>query len=93
MSTALGAHRVETHYGADFEVTAEVLARESQTPTQKILEAFWIQVTRPKLNRREECLTIKAVYKVGLPPVSLNHIQSGKLTGPLLASKWSRGSE
>ncbi|XGW33962.1 hypothetical protein V3C99_018028 [Haemonchus contortus] len=58
VSSALGAHRVESHCRADFEITAAVLARESQTPARKTLEVFWIQVARPKMDRKEEGITI-----------------------------------
>ncbi|XGW17788.1 hypothetical protein V3C99_002406, partial [Haemonchus contortus] len=57
-STALGSHRIQKHNGDDFEVTVEVVAQESQVCARKTLEAFWIQVTNPKMNRREECLAI-----------------------------------
>ncbi|XGW03292.1 hypothetical protein V3C99_014911 [Haemonchus contortus] len=57
-STALGAHRVQNHNGGVFEVTVEVVAQEPQLCARKSLEAFWIQATNPKMNRREECLTI-----------------------------------
>ncbi|XGW34489.1 hypothetical protein V3C99_018419 [Haemonchus contortus] len=57
-STALGTHRIQKQNGGVFEVTVEVLAQESQPCARKTLEAFWIQVTNPKMNRREECLAI-----------------------------------
>uniref|UniRef100_A0A7I4Y8Y3 Reverse transcriptase domain-containing protein n=1 Tax=Haemonchus contortus TaxID=6289 RepID=A0A7I4Y8Y3_HAECO len=57
-STALGSHRIQKHNGGVFEVTVEVVAQESQLCACKTLEAFWIQVTDPKMNRREECLAI-----------------------------------
>ena len=56
--TPLGAHRVENHAGADFEVTVKILAYETRTPARKTLEAFWIRARNPKMNRKEECLTI-----------------------------------
>ncbi|VDO27964.1 unnamed protein product [Haemonchus placei] len=57
-STALGSHRMRKHNGGGFEVTVEVVAQESELWARKTLEAFWIQVTDPKMNRREECLAI-----------------------------------
>ena len=57
-STPLGAHRVRNHAGADFEVSVKILAYEARTPARKTLEAFWIRAQNPKMNRKDECLTI-----------------------------------
>ena len=57
-STPLGAHRISTHSGDDFEVAVKILAHEPQTSARKILEAFWINTKNPKINRKEECLSI-----------------------------------
>uniref|UniRef100_A0A7I5EDX8 Uncharacterized protein n=1 Tax=Haemonchus contortus TaxID=6289 RepID=A0A7I5EDX8_HAECO len=57
-STALGCHRLQSHNGDDFEVIVEVVARETQTAASKTLEAFWIRVRHPKMNRRGGCVAI-----------------------------------
>ncbi|XGW07210.1 hypothetical protein V3C99_017044, partial [Haemonchus contortus] len=57
-STALGSHRIRKHNGGVFVVNVEVVAQESELCARKTLEAFWIQVTDPEMNRREECLAI-----------------------------------
>ena len=57
-NTPLGTHRAQKHNGDDFEVTVRILAQESKTSTRKTLEAFWINFKNPKMNRKDECLTI-----------------------------------
>ena len=57
-STPLGAHRISTHSGDDFEVAVKILAHEPQTSARKILEAFWINTKNPKIDCKEECLSI-----------------------------------
>ena len=57
-STPLGAHRLQKHAGANFDVTVKILAREHQTSARKTLEAFWIQAESPEMNRKEECISI-----------------------------------
>ncbi|KAK6745282.1 hypothetical protein RB195_011792 [Necator americanus] len=57
-STALGGHRVRRHNGEDFVVKITILAREPSIAARKALEAFWIHSKSPKMNRKEECLSI-----------------------------------
>ncbi|EYC42711.1 hypothetical protein Y032_0521g2875 [Ancylostoma ceylanicum] len=57
-STPLGAHRLHRHGGADFGVKVSILAHEQQISARKSLEAFWIHAKNPKMNRKEECLSI-----------------------------------
>ena len=57
-STPLGIHRVQKHEGANFGVKVAILAREIKTSARKTLEAFWIHAKNPKMNRKEECLSI-----------------------------------
>uniref|UniRef100_A0A7I4Z0J7 GIY-YIG domain-containing protein n=1 Tax=Haemonchus contortus TaxID=6289 RepID=A0A7I4Z0J7_HAECO len=80
-STALGCHRLESHNGDDFEVIVEVVARETQTAARKTLEAFWIRVRQPKMNRRGECVSItrelSPIYEVGLPAGTVDSDQPG----------------
>ncbi|EYC09624.1 hypothetical protein Y032_0059g2968 [Ancylostoma ceylanicum] len=57
-TTPLGAHRKLRHDGVNFEVSVKILAREPQTSARKALEALWIHAKSPKMNRKEECLSI-----------------------------------
>ena len=57
-NTPLGAHRIRSHGGGDFDIKVRILAQDAKTSTRKILEAFWINAKNPQLNRREECLDI-----------------------------------
>ena len=57
-SFVLGSHRIRKHNGGIFEVTVKVVAQESELCARKSLKAFWIQVTDPKMNCREECFAI-----------------------------------
>ncbi|EYC30299.1 hypothetical protein Y032_0005g2568 [Ancylostoma ceylanicum] len=54
-STPLGNHRRVKHDGANFEVNVKILAQEPETSA---LEALWIQAKNPKINHKEECLSI-----------------------------------
>ena len=58
LPTPLGSHRVRSHEGADFEIEVKILACETRTQARKTLEAFWIRARGPKMNRKDECLTI-----------------------------------
>ena len=51
-------HRIECHYGSEFEISVAVLAIEADTPARKALEAFWIAARNPQINRKEECVAI-----------------------------------
>ena len=57
-SNPLGRHRAQAHNGVDYEVQATILACETEISARKTLEAFWIHIKNPKMNRREECPTI-----------------------------------
>ncbi|EYB88370.1 hypothetical protein Y032_0248g83 [Ancylostoma ceylanicum] len=57
-STPLGCHRMRVHNGVDFEVETTILEFETEISARKTLEAFWIHVKNPKMNRKEECPTI-----------------------------------
>ncbi|EYC29522.1 hypothetical protein Y032_0006g3016 [Ancylostoma ceylanicum] len=57
-STPLGNHRRVQHDGANFDVNVKILAQEPETSARKTLEALWIQAKNPKMNRKEECLSI-----------------------------------
>ncbi|EYC14629.1 hypothetical protein Y032_0040g314 [Ancylostoma ceylanicum] len=59
-STPLGCHRALAHNGVDYEVQATILTYETEISARKTLEAFWIHVENPKMNRREECHTISS---------------------------------
>ena len=56
-STLLGVHRIKNN-GYDFGVEVTILAQEQKTSRRKILEAFWINFKSPKMNRKEECLSM-----------------------------------
>ena len=53
--TPLGTHRIQKHSGDDFDIKVAILARDTKTPTRKLLEAFWINAKNPTMNSREEC--------------------------------------
>ncbi|EYC22539.1 hypothetical protein Y032_0017g3411 [Ancylostoma ceylanicum] len=56
--TPLGKHRHEDHSGDDFDVRCTILAHEPDISARKTLEAFWISVRDPKMNNRNEHLSI-----------------------------------
>ena len=56
--TPLGIYRIKKHNGDDFGVEVTILAQEQKTSRRKILEAFWINFKSPKMNRKEECLSM-----------------------------------
>ena len=58
LSTALGAHRIQAHSGADFEIEVKILAYEPKTSGRKMLEALWIHAKNPQISRKEECLAV-----------------------------------
>ncbi|XGW13724.1 hypothetical protein V3C99_000216 [Haemonchus contortus] len=58
MHTPLGAHRVSFHAGLSFDVSVSILALETEIAARKTLEAFWITVKEPLMNRKEECVAI-----------------------------------
>ncbi|EYB87176.1 hypothetical protein Y032_0267g756 [Ancylostoma ceylanicum] len=57
-SNALGSHRLNYHEGVDFEMKVMILAYESQISARETLEALWINIKTPKMNRKEECSSI-----------------------------------
>ena len=54
----LGRHRKEDHNGTDFEVSCTILAIEGNITARKALEAMWIITCDPKMNNRNEQLSI-----------------------------------
>ena len=56
--TPLGAHRRQSHGNLNFEIKVTILSYEKDIVARKTLEAFWITAKNPKINRKEECLSI-----------------------------------
>ncbi|EYC07870.1 hypothetical protein Y032_0068g178 [Ancylostoma ceylanicum] len=56
--TPLGKHRHDEHGGNDFDVRCTILAYEPDISARKSLEAFWISARNPKMNNRNEHLSI-----------------------------------
>ncbi|EYB84864.1 hypothetical protein Y032_0308g2042 [Ancylostoma ceylanicum] len=56
--TPLGKHRREDHDGNDFDVRCTILAHEPDISARKTLEAFWISVRNPRMNNRNEHVSI-----------------------------------
>ncbi|EYB97663.1 hypothetical protein Y032_0139g2150 [Ancylostoma ceylanicum] len=56
--TPLGKHRHEDHTGNDFDVRCTILAHEPDISARKTLEAFWISVRDPRMNNRNEHISI-----------------------------------
>ena len=54
----LGRHRREDHSGADFRISCTILAYEDNIAARKALEALWIMARDPKMNNRNEQLSI-----------------------------------
>ncbi|WKY04401.1 hypothetical protein Q1695_005417 [Nippostrongylus brasiliensis] len=54
ISEPLGEHRLRCHDGALVEVAVAILSRESEISARKTLEALWIAVRNPTINRKEE---------------------------------------
>ena len=54
----LGKHRQEDHNGSDFDVSCTILAIEHDTAARKTLEASWILARNPRMNSRNEHLSI-----------------------------------
>ncbi|EYC22134.1 hypothetical protein Y032_0017g3171 [Ancylostoma ceylanicum] len=79
-STPLGCHRMRVHDGVDYEVETTILQLETEISARKTLEAFWIHVKNPKMNRKEECPTITNEL---LPLILLTSFDAfGRLTTP-----------
>ncbi|EYC06559.1 hypothetical protein Y032_0075g959 [Ancylostoma ceylanicum] len=58
LTTPLDSHRKFQHDGENFEVNVKILAQEPETSARKTLEALWIEAKNPKMNRKEECLSM-----------------------------------
>ena len=56
--TPLGKHRKEDHGGNDFDIRCTILALESEISARKALEALWIFARAPRLNSRNEQMSI-----------------------------------
>ena len=58
MIKPLGKHRHEDHSGNDFDVACTILANEPEISARKALEAFWISARNPRMNNRNEHISI-----------------------------------
>ncbi|EYC06837.1 hypothetical protein Y032_0073g732 [Ancylostoma ceylanicum] len=68
LTSPLGKHRIEAHDGNDFCVKCNILTYEAEVSARKVLEAFWIATKNPRMNNRNECLSITSDF---LPYISL----------------------
>ena len=57
-SNPLRIHRIKKHNGDDFGVKVTILAQEQKTSRRKISESFLINFRSPRMNRKEECLSM-----------------------------------
>ena len=58
MISPLGKHRMMEHGGADYEIRCKILGYEQQISARKALEASYILVRDPKLNSKNEKLSL-----------------------------------
>ena len=56
--TSLGRHLIEEHSGNEFDVKCTILACETEISARKALEAFRISARNPRMNNRNECVSI-----------------------------------
>ena len=63
----LGRHRREDHSGNDFATACTILAHEPEISARKTLEAFWISVRIPRMNNRNEHLSITSELMPFIP--------------------------
>ncbi|EYB87797.1 hypothetical protein Y032_0257g408 [Ancylostoma ceylanicum] len=68
LTSPLGRHKNEVHGGNDFGIKCNILTYETEVSARKALEAFWIAARNPKMNNRNECLSITSDF---LPYISL----------------------
>ena len=54
----LGRHRKEDHNGTDSEVSCTIPAFEDKIAARKALEPLWITARDPKMNNKNEQLSI-----------------------------------
>ncbi|VDL65841.1 unnamed protein product [Nippostrongylus brasiliensis] len=54
ISEPLDVYRLRCHDGAMVEVAVAILSRESEISARTPLEALWIAVRNPTINRKEE---------------------------------------
>ena len=65
--TPLGKHRRDDHEDNDFDIKCTILAFESSTPARKALEACFIISRNPRMNGRNEHLSITSDFLPYLP--------------------------
>uniref|UniRef100_A0A0K0CVJ9 GIY-YIG domain-containing protein n=1 Tax=Angiostrongylus cantonensis TaxID=6313 RepID=A0A0K0CVJ9_ANGCA len=80
--TPLGTHRIQKHSGDDFDTKVAILARDTKTPTRKLLESFWINAKNPKMNSRKEYLEITH----DLAPTFVSIVDVGRSSHQLYAT-------
>ncbi|EYC41711.1 hypothetical protein Y032_0559g3451 [Ancylostoma ceylanicum] len=56
LTSPLGRHRINAHYGIEFNVKCTILTCEAEIPARKELEAFWISVKNPEMNNKNDCV-------------------------------------
>ena len=67
----LGKHRNEDHGGSDFDVMCTILAHENEIAARKVLEAAWILERNPRMNSKNEQLSITNDLMPYLPSCQL----------------------
>ena len=65
----LGIRRIKKHNRNDFGVKVTILEQKQKTSRRKVLEAFWIKFKSPKMNRKEECLSMTHEISSYLSPM------------------------
>ena len=63
----LGKHRHDDHTGNDYDVACTILAHEPEISARKALEAFWISARNPRMNNRNEHISITSDFMPFLP--------------------------
>ena len=72
LTTPLGRHKAEAHGGNDFKVKCTILSYETEICARKILEAAWILTRNPKMNAKNECVSINSDLLPFIPLCNLN---------------------
>ena len=67
----LGKHRREDHDGVDFNVMCIILACEKEISARKALEAGWILTRNPRMNSRNEQISVMSDLMPFLPSCNL----------------------
>ena len=56
---ALALNYAEMHSGISADIEFEILHVETNTVNRKILESYYISLTKPRINNKDECISVK----------------------------------